>query len=178
MCPAGGRQLPPAKQPPFVRNEAKKSCGIHLTGVFDSELDGKIVGTITNGANGVVHEAFFGLLSLFSKKTVRGDEHNLQRHGTRRCQVRAAITSAMKLQATTLWCSFQNIHEYSCSVLSCLAVSNRQTKAATRWKQVEENPSNRPCRTSGCSCEEYSRISIPGKQKQAVENPLSPSTSR
>lgn len=55
-----------------------KSCYICLTGVFDSELDGKIVRTITNGANGVVDETFFRLLSLFSEETVRGDEHHLQ----------------------------------------------------------------------------------------------------
>jgi len=80
----------------FVRNGTMKSFYIHLTGVFDSELEGEIVGTVTNGANGVVDETFFVLLSLFSEKAVRGDEHHLQGHATRRFESSAAIVSETK----------------------------------------------------------------------------------
>lgn len=50
-----------------------------LTCVFDSELDGEIIGTVANHADSVLHETILSRLPLLPKKDIRCDENNLQR---------------------------------------------------------------------------------------------------
>lgn len=65
--------------PPCARGgDCSRAVGARLTCVFDSELDGEIVGAVANHANGVVDETIFNLLSLVSEKAIRGEEHHLQ----------------------------------------------------------------------------------------------------